>query len=288
MFPLLALVCSPFPRFIIRGRQSEDGGQEYIPQIQAGPTAPCLLDCQLLQSHHRDYRFQSFGSRQHYGTDFAGNSEVAGPTNCGVRQDRPQTILRLFHSIIEARKETHDFFLKIVASNPDPEIQKNNDSHKHWIDGLTNAFNDLGGDSWLSKQKNHPDEPNGDEAETVFVNAFSTLNMDDSEEKQDEDEDEEEEAEQATTPAAVRSSKKKPVKKGKKGRRGRKPKGKSKTAVPAPTGLDQVPLESYRIIEDDTGIITDYLMATYSLYLNNGLSCAITSKEPGATWPTKA
>lgn len=200
----------------------------------------------------------------------------------------PQTILGLFHSIIEARKETHDFFLKIVASNPDPEIQKNNDSHKHWIDGLTNAFNDLGGDSWLSKQKNHPDEPNGDEAETVFVNAFSTLNMDDSEEKQDEDEDEEEEAEQATTPAAVRSSKKKPVKKGKKGRRGRKPKGKSKTAVPAPTGLDQVPLESYRIIEDDTGIITDYLMATYSLYLNNGLSCAITSKEPGATWPTKA
>lgn len=107
-------------------------------------------------------------------------------------------------------------------------------------------------------------------------------------EKQDEDEDEEEEADQATTPAAVRSSKKKPVKERKKGRRGRKPKGKSKTAVPAPTGLDQVPLESYRIIEDDTGIITDYLMATYSLSLNNGLSCAITSKESGAMWPTKA
>lgn len=178
----------------------------------------------------------------------------------------PQTIFRLFHSIIEARKETHDFFLKLVASNPDPEIQKNNDSHKHWINGLTNAFNALGGNSWLSKQKTNPDEPNEGEAEVIFINAFSTLNMDDSGEKQDEDEEEDEdEAEQATAPAAARSSKKKPVKKGKKGRRGRKPKGKSKTAAPAPAGLDQVPLESYRIIEDSTGIVTDYLMATYSL-----------------------
>ena len=55
----------------------------------------------------------------------------------------PVTIYQLFWSIIEARRERHLLFLKIAASNPDPKIQKNNDTHSHWINGLTDAFNIL-------------------------------------------------------------------------------------------------------------------------------------------------
>lgn len=63
--------------------------------------------------------------------------------------------------------------------------------------------------------------------------------------------------------ASVRP-KKRSTKKGKKGKRGRKPKGKGKPVVNEPR-LDEVPLESYRIIEDETGLVTDYLMAVYSI-----------------------
>lgn len=52
----------------------------------------------------------------------------------------PATIYRLFQSIIAARNETNFWFLQLVAENLDPEIEKSNVSHKHWIDGLTEAF----------------------------------------------------------------------------------------------------------------------------------------------------
>lgn len=79
--------------------------------------------------------------------------------------------------------------------------------------------------------------------------------------------DEEDKAEGKTEEASVAAAsvrQKKSTKKGKKGKRGRKLKGKGKQAANGPR-LDEVPLESYRIIEDETGLITDYLMAVYSL-----------------------
>ncbi|KNG89764.1 hypothetical protein ANOM_002006 [Aspergillus nomiae NRRL 13137] len=174
----------------------------------------------------------------------------------------PPTIFRLFKSIIEARKNTHSQFLRIVASNPDPDIQKSNDAHRHWINGLTEAFNALGGESWLSEQKSNLDVADEDEEEVVFANKFSTLSLNVSagEDQGHEDEDDNDDEEQV---AATVRSKAKAGKKGKKGRRTRKPKTKVATAALTPC-LDEVPLESYRIIEDETGIITDYLMATYS------------------------
>lgn len=65
---------------------------------------------------------------------------------------------------------------------------------------------------------------------------------------------------------AARRAKQKPSKKGKKNKRARKPKTKKK-AVESTSGSDpqDIPLESYRIIEDETGMITDYLMAVYSI-----------------------
>ncbi|KFY30434.1 hypothetical protein V493_01928 [Pseudogymnoascus sp. VKM F-4281 (FW-2241)] len=61
------------------------------------------------------------------------------------------------------------------------------------------------------------------------------------------------------TPSSLR----KPANKGKKGKRGKKGKGKPKPGAKE-ANLDEVPLESYRIIEDEDGLVTDYLIAVYS------------------------
>lgn len=66
--------------------------------------------------------------------------------------------------------------------------------------------------------------------------------------------------------ASIQKSQKKSYGKRKKGIRGRKSKKKDsiKPDVQDST-LDGIPIESYRIIEDEEGIMTDYLIATYSL-----------------------
>jgi len=50
----------------------------------------------------------------------------------------------------------------------------------------------------------------------------------------------------------------------KKGKRGKRGRGKPKSAVKE-TSLDEIPLESYRIIEDESGLVINYLMAKHSL-----------------------
>lgn len=188
----------------------------------------------------------------------------------------PNTIFCLFESIINARYATHNFFLSLSASNPDPSVQKSNESHKCWINGLTEAFNTLGGEAWQSKRKNKSDAPQKDEHQVIFAKTFSTLSLDtsntkggrgdiDGDEIDDEDADV---AEQAATTATGRP-KQKSTMKGRKHKRGQKPntKGKKVDTGSAPD-LQEIPLESYRIIEDETGMMTDYLMAVYSLACN--------------------
>jgi hypothetical protein len=184
----------------------------------------------------------------------------------------PTTIFRLFESIIDARKATHNLFLKITGSNPDPDIQNSNESHKYWINGLTEAFNTLGGETWQSEKRGESDAPDEDVDQVIFTTAFSTLSLDSNtkEGRQDVDGDDGDDedadiAEQATATATGRS-KQKPTKKRKKHGRGRKPRAKGKTVDTASSpDLQEVPLESYRVIEDEAGIVTDYLMAVYSL-----------------------
>ncbi|KAH8802625.1 hypothetical protein F5884DRAFT_802467 [Xylogone sp. PMI_703] len=177
-------------------------------------------------------------------------------------QPIPSTIYRLFQSVIAARIAAHQIFQQIVARNPDPDIEKSNASHRRFIDILTDAFNALGGKAWLSEQKAGAKSDNENDEDVIFANKFASLGID-----EDNDEDEPEEAvetpEDVTNVSSARPRRStrtgKKRKGGKRGKRG-KPKSKSQEA-----SLEDVPLESYRIIEDDTGIITDYLMAIYSL-----------------------
>jgi hypothetical protein len=198
----------------------------------------------------------------------------------------PTDIFRLFKSLIDARKETHDFFLRVNGSDLDPNIRRSNESHEHWINGLIDAFNALGGETWQLQSKfdsDAPNEgdrqtkergeggteeidgdaPNEDKEQSIFKNRFSTLGLD-SQVKEGGEGGKEESDEDANlagpaTPAATRRLKR--------NKRGRKPKGKRRSVDTASTASDlqDVALESYRIIEDESGMVTDYLMAVYSL-----------------------
>lgn len=177
----------------------------------------------------------------------------------------PSVIYHLFQSVIEARSASHAIFKQIVANKPDPEIEKSNVSHKCFIDALTGAFKALGGDEWASKQKSEaPSLDQKEIEEVIFANQFSVLGLSESDEEEDDQAANGGEGGSAH-PGSVQKARprKKPSGKGKKGKRGKKAKGKPKPTVKEPS-LDEVPLESYRIIEDEDGVITDYLMAVYA------------------------
>jgi hypothetical protein len=177
----------------------------------------------------------------------------------------PSTIYRLFQSVIAARTATHTLFQQIVAEKPDPETERSNVSHKRFIDALTEAFEALGGEAWASKQKSEAETPDEEDVdEVIFANKFSALGLDapkDGEEAEDTVGGGSDEPSIGTSPVRPKKNSTRKVKKGKRGKRAKR---KPKPSVKEPS-LDEVPLESYRIIDDESGIITDYLMAVFSL-----------------------
>ncbi|CAM1507975.1 Fc.00g048230.m01.CDS01 [Cosmosporella sp. VM-42] len=174
----------------------------------------------------------------------------------------PSVIYHLFWSVIGARSATYSAFQQVVTSNPDPELERSNATHKHFIDSLTKAFNILGGEAWLSGKM--PDATNNDDEDdietVIFANKFRGLSVEGEQEGDAGSEDE-----NNLVPQPVQGPRKvRPKGKSKKGKKGKKPKKKQKSAISKEGSLDDVPLESYRIIEDEGGIITDYLIAVYT------------------------
>ncbi|TVY37932.1 hypothetical protein LOCC1_G006747 [Lachnellula occidentalis] len=174
----------------------------------------------------------------------------------------PSTIYRIFQAVIDARKASHAVFQQLVSKTPDPEIEKSNISHRHFINGLTEAFEALGGKIWASEQKSGNKLADEEDLDAViFTNAFSALNLGDSSNVGEEEDAESDDAGPSTVSFA---RPKKKSSKGKKGKGGKKLKAKKKPAEKE-ASIEDIPLESYRIIQDETGITTDYLMAVYSL-----------------------
>ena len=144
-------------------------------------------------------------------------------------------IFHLLESVIKARKETHGLFCKLTGSNPDPEVQKSNESHLHWINGLVEVFNILGGDLWRHETKlsNVPDE---DEGQIIFTNTFTMLSLD-SDKKGEADKDaHSSDSDARNDPPEIRDSdnkprsKRKPAKGGKENTKGRRRETKGKTS----------------------------------------------------------
>lgn len=184
----------------------------------------------------------------------------------------PSTIYSLFQSVLKLRSAHYAQFRQLASLNPDAEVEKSNASHKHFIDTLTRAFEVLGGDSWLSQQKSGgkqvDESADEDITEVILNNKFSALGLGDNELKDEEKASSDEDSGPDTSAPQQNRQKRAARKgKGKKGKQGKKSKTKRKpvSASAKSSTIEEVPLESYRIIEDETGIMTDYLMAVYTL-----------------------
>ncbi|KAF4981710.1 hypothetical protein FZEAL_2512 [Fusarium zealandicum] len=177
----------------------------------------------------------------------------------------PGVIYRLFGSIIEARTTINSAFQQLVGSDPDEDLKRSNASHKHFIDTLSEAFSVLGGDTWAKTNDKSAEDPDEDDdvERIIFLNKFRNLTV----ENEDDGSSEEEDGGPAnqTHSAPRRASKKSGKgKKGKKGKKAKKPKNGAKKISNKETASDEIPLESIKIIQDENGIMTDYLLAVYS------------------------
>ncbi|KAF2850423.1 hypothetical protein T440DRAFT_450249 [Plenodomus tracheiphilus IPT5] len=170
----------------------------------------------------------------------------------------PAAIFRLFKAVINARSTTYAAFQQIVSEKPDPEIEARNATHKHFIDALTEAFVALGGRSWEPSNTSTLEEDGDDEE--FFQNAFSALSLSDTKDPEDLHESS---ADESHTRRAMPQKKK--AGKGKKGKRGKKQKNKPVQEYTAKALPTAIPLESYRIIEDKDGLVSEYLLAVYAV-----------------------
>jgi hypothetical protein len=117
---------------------------------------------------------------------------------------------------------------------------------------LTEAFDALGGRSW---NPSHIVVREDAEDELMLQNQFSALSLGAAV-----DEDDGVVSEDDAHPKPAKQQKKKTGK----GKRGKKPKRKQALESTAQSSLTDVPIESYRIIEDDR-LVTEYLLAVYAV-----------------------
>ncbi|PKK55151.1 hypothetical protein CI102_175 [Trichoderma harzianum] len=176
----------------------------------------------------------------------------------------PSMIFSLFQSVIELRSIYHSQFQQLASVHPNEELERNNVTHKYFIDTLTTAFNILGGEAWLSshdqeKQAKSDEEEAGPSIFTT-ANKFSVLNLESDPES--DGANHEESDKESSSVASPQQKRRKRAGKGKRKKvNGKKTRRKSSRATNEP--LDEVPLESYRIIEDNE--MTEYVMAVLAL-----------------------
>ncbi|EGR47421.1 uncharacterized protein TRIREDRAFT_108793 [Trichoderma reesei QM6a] len=202
----------------------------------------------------------------------------------------PGAIYRKLQSVTRARTVMYMAFQQLAAlsKKADPEMEKSNTTHKYFIDALHEVFELFGGPAWEKQQQDQTRKqavrPDGSreadldaeldaEVESArFTNKFAALGLGSSANNGLDtaavDSSGDEESDEESRPAAAgqqrrqarpgRGNKKKKKKGGKRAKKGKQ---ESK-----PQTLDEVPLESYRIIEDTDGTVTDYLLAVYALF----------------------
>ncbi|UKZ70533.1 uncharacterized protein TrAtP1_011513 [Trichoderma atroviride] len=171
--------------------------------------------------------------------------------------DIPSTIYHLFLSVIKLRHTYYSRFQQLAELNPSEELEKRNSTHKYFIDALTSAFETLGGEKWLSqereKQASNDEEEEIDPNSFSFTNKFSALDL-----ENDILDADSEESDKESAP----SQKKRRLRKGKKKVKGKKAQRNGKSSQSDGRALD-IALESYRIIEEDDA--SEYAMAVLAL-----------------------
>lgn len=174
----------------------------------------------------------------------------------------PAAVYRLFQSVIKARTTTWQAFQQIELEKQDPDIEKRNSTHKFFIDALQQAFEVLGGKQWEAipdgQRVDTRDDTEAEIKQALFSNKFSKLDIN---EEQDESDGEDP---PPAAQAALNQQQRRKTGKSKKVK-GKKKTKKQQKSAPNGSDLEEVPIESYRIIEDESGTVTEYLMAVYAL-----------------------
>jgi hypothetical protein len=196
----------------------------------------------------------------------------------------PFAIYSLLESIIDARIQAHSFFEKAASQNPDPELERNNASHRYFIDALQQVLDTMSREKW---QKGRDDTPSAvserDLEDLTMSNRFSILNLD--EVPQDEGDESD-----GASPSPVRRKHAKPGK----GKKAKAKKNKGNRPSPPTRAVDaeDVPLESYRLVEESEEVkegargwrqTTCWSSWTWPRQL---LLCAPRSSRCGKTSPT--
>jgi hypothetical protein len=187
----------------------------------------------------------------------------------------PSIILRLLESIIADRTQAHMIFEKMAGSDPDPELDRSNTCHKHFIDVLKQTFEILGGLAWQSgKEAGQRADDEETIEEVIFSNKFSALDIGGVADASSEEETELPKASAARRRQTNKSGK---GKKGKgKAKKSRSSNKQHQASSSSQAALEDLPLESYKIVEDfnsgngedGTGLLTDYLMDVYLIFRN--------------------
>ncbi|PNP54431.1 hypothetical protein THARTR1_04988 [Trichoderma harzianum] len=191
----------------------------------------------------------------------------------------PGAIYRKLQSVTRARTAVYQAFQQLAALSPkpDPEMEQSNVTHKFFIDALHEVFEIFGGPAWVQEQQRGSKEADLDaeldaEVEKAnFSNRFAALSLGLSAQGEpdtaavDSSGDEESDVERKSAAPGQQRRQARPGR-GKKKKGGKRAKKSKQTAKPTPQTLDQVPLESYRIIENADGLVTDYLMSVYALF----------------------
>ena len=163
--------------------------------------------------------------------------------------------------MIAARTTYYKIFQELLAETADPELERSNQSHKYVIDAFNQAFEILGGPAWQEALKQAGDNHVAVDLEETFTNKFMALKITGGEMKEDSEGGEDSETDIKVADHPPHRSQKE---KSKKGARGKKSKTKQKKSF-ADDVPDDVPLESYRIIEaGDQMIMTEYLIGAYA------------------------
>jgi hypothetical protein len=190
-------------------------------------------------------------------------AEIVGMSKLIARNLKPipSAIFKLFQAVIQARTTVHAAFQQIVNEKPDQGIEKSNATHKHFIDALTEAFEALGGNSREPSNDATPVQEEEANNDLILQNQFSALSLGHVQEQDEQDD-------LSSADEAPQKQARKPLKrtgKSKKGKRGKKSKQKSTSGTVSEPSLANVPVESYRIIEDKDGLVTEYLIAVYAV-----------------------
>ncbi|KAJ3956603.1 hypothetical protein N0V92_006838 [Colletotrichum tropicale] len=171
----------------------------------------------------------------------------------------PQGIVHLLRSVISARSLHYEQFQMFASAYPDADLEKSNSTHKHFIDALIDILKEFGGNIQPNTEATEGFEVyQQDVEEMLFSNRFSVLSI--KRVDGDMESDEDSAADELRPPAHQQAPKK--IRKGKK-KQSKKSNRKGGSPTASDSDLENVPMESYRLLEGDDCLL--YIMAVFSL-----------------------